>query len=191
MSDPAKAPEQTFDDTPVQGFRNLNEVYELLLTESEPVKFSEAVGKKEWDEAMRSEIASIEKNKTWKLTDLPAGQRPIGLKWVYKIKRDAKDQITKHKERLVAKGYIQKQGVDYEEVFAPVARLETVRLVLALSAQNGWPVHHLDVKTAFLHGELNEEVFVKQPEGFERKGQEQKVYKLIKALYGLKQAPRA
>ncbi|KAD7476922.1 hypothetical protein E3N88_00058 [Mikania micrantha] len=125
------------------------------------------------------------------LTDLPAGQKPIGLKWIYKIKRDAKDQITKHKAPLVAKGYIQQQGVVYEEVFAPVARLETIILVLALLAQNSWPVHHLDVKTAFLHGDLNEEVFVEHPEGFERKGQEHKVYKLIKALYGLNQAPRA
>ncbi|KAD4584618.1 hypothetical protein E3N88_22219 [Mikania micrantha] len=190
-SDPAAAPEKTFDNTPIQGFKNLNEVYDLLLTEGEPMNFSEAAGKKEWEEAMRSEIASIERNNTWKLTNLPAGHRPIGLKWVFKIKRDSKDQITRHKARLVAKGYVQQHGVDYEEVFAPVARLETVRLVLALSAQRGWTVHHLDVKTAFLHGELNEEVFVKQPEGFEKKGHEEKVYKLTKALYGLKQAPRA
>ncbi|KAD6452986.1 hypothetical protein E3N88_07691 [Mikania micrantha] len=190
-SDPARAPEKTYDNTQIQGFKKLTEVYELLLSEGEPGNFKEAVGKKEWDKAMNEEIASIEKNKTWTLVDLPNGHRPIGLKWVFKIKKDAKGKITRHKARLVAKGYIQQHGVDYDEVFAPVARLETVRLVLALSAHKGWLVHHLDVKTAFLHGELSEEAFVKQPEGFEKKGQEEKVYKLTKALYGLKQAPRA
>jgi hypothetical protein len=97
----------------------------------------------------------------------------------------------KHKARLVAKGYVQKQGVDFEEVFAPVARLDTVRFILALAANLGWKVHHLDVKSAFLHGELEEEVYVTQPEGYVVKGREQNVFKLSKALYGLKQAPRA
>ncbi|KAC9456371.1 hypothetical protein E3N88_45791 [Mikania micrantha] len=152
--------------------KHLDEVYDLLLTEGEPTNFREAAGKGVWEQAMKEEIASIERNNTWKLAELPAGHRPIGLK-------------------LVAKGYIQKHGVDYDEVFAPVARLETVRLVLAISAQKGWFVHHLDVKTAFLHGDLNEEVFVEQPQGFEKKGCEGKVYKLNKALYGLKQAPQA
>ncbi|KAD4982803.1 hypothetical protein E3N88_19474 [Mikania micrantha] len=187
-SDPARAPERTFDNTPIQGFKKLTEVYELLLSEGEPENFKEAVGKKEWNKAMNEEIASIERNKTWTLVDLPNGHRHKGR---FKIKKDAKGKITRHKARLVAKGYIQQYGVDYDEVFAPVARLETVRLVLALSAHKGWLVHHLDVKTAFLHGDLSEEVFVKQPEGFEKKGQEEKVYKLTKALYGLKQAPRA
>ena len=99
--------------------------------------------------------------------------------------------INKHKSRLVAKGYIQRHGVDYEEVFAPVARIETVRFIIALAASNGWQVQHLDVKTAFLYGELKENVYVSQPEGYEVKGSEGKVYKLKKALYGLKQAPRA
>lgn len=125
------------------------------------------------------------------MTSLPTGYRPIGLKWVYKVKKDAKGTVIRHKTRLVAKGYIQRHGVDYDEIFAPVARLETVRLILALAAQRGWSVHHLDVKTAFLHGELKEDVFVTQPEGFVKKGKEHLVYKLTKALYGLKQAPRA
>ncbi|KAD3066810.1 hypothetical protein E3N88_34690 [Mikania micrantha] len=192
---------ETYDNTPPQGWKNLskvyedaplqNEIYNLLLTEGEPLNFREATGNKEWDDAMKSEIASIERNKTWVLTDIPLGHRPIGLKWVFKIKRDATGTITKHKARLVAKGYIQQHGVDFDEVFAPVARLETVRLLLDLATQRGWEVHHLDVKSAFLHGELKEEVFVSQPEGFAIKGEKQKVYKLAKALYGLKQAPRA
>ncbi|KAD3642341.1 hypothetical protein E3N88_31565 [Mikania micrantha] len=171
-SDPRESGDRTYDHTPIQGWKHLDEVYDLLLTEGEPTNFREAAGKGVWEQAMKEEIASIERNNTWKLAELPAGHRPIGLK-------------------LVAKGYIQKHGVDYDEVFAPVARLETVRLVLAISAQKGWFVHHLDVKTAFLHGDLNEEVFVEQPQGFEKKGCEGKVYKLNKALYGLKQAPQA
>ena len=122
---------------------------------------------------------------------MPKGMKAIGLKWVFKIKRNADGSINKHKSRLVAKGYVQRHGIDYEEVFAPVARIETIRLVIALAAAYGWEIHHLDVKTAFLHGELKEEVYVTQPEGFKIAGKEDKVYRLKKALYGLKQAPRA
>jgi hypothetical protein len=122
---------------------------------------------------------------------LPDGLKPIGVKWVYKLKKDANGSIVKHKARLVTKGYVQKEGVEFEEVFAPVARLDSVRLLLALAAQEGWKVHHMDVKSSFLNGELKEEVYVSQPPGFTVKGQEHKVYKLNKALYGLKQAPRA
>jgi hypothetical protein len=107
------------------------------------------------------------------------------------VKRDPEGNIVKHKARLVAKGYAQRQGVDFEEVFAPVARLETVRLMLALAAQGGWEVHHMDVKSAFLNGELSEEVYVHQPPGFQNPKYPGKVLKLNKALYGLKQAPRA
>lgn len=95
---------------------------------------------------MEAEIDSIEKNGTWKLVELPAGQKVIGLKWIFKLKKDAAGNITKHKARLVAKGYAQEHGIDYEEVFAPVTRLETVRLLLALAAKNSWEVHHMDVK---------------------------------------------
>lgn len=113
------------------------------------------------------------------------------MKWVFKLKRDTDGKIVKHKARLVAKGYVQKQGIDFDEVFAPVTRLETVRLLLALAAKNGWEVHHLDVKSAFLNGDLQETVYVSQPEGFVKKNKEHLVYQLVKALYGLRQAPRA
>lgn len=113
------------------------------------------------------------------------------MKWVYKLKPDAEGLLKKHKARLVAKGYVQQPGVDYEDAFAPVARIETIRLLIALAASNNWEIHHLDVKTAFLHGDLKEVVYVSQPEGFEVKGEEHKVYKLSKSLYGLRQAPRA
>jgi hypothetical protein len=97
----------------------------------------------------------------------------------------------KHKARLVAKGYVQQVGIDFDEVLAPIARLDSVRLFLALVAQEGWKVHHMDVKSAFLNGDLKEVVYVVQPQAFVKKGQERKVYKLNKALYGLRQAPRA
>ncbi|WP_177314016.1 reverse transcriptase domain-containing protein, partial [Plesiomonas shigelloides] len=113
------------------------------------------------------------------------------LKWVYKIKRNAKGEVERNKARLVAKGYNQRQGIDYDEVFAPVARLETIRLIISLAAQNAWKIYQMDVKSAFLNGLLEEEVYIEQPPGFEEKGQEDKVLKLKKALYGLKQAPRA
>jgi len=139
---------------------------------------------------MQAEMQAIENNKTWDVADLPAKQKAIGLKWVFKVKKDPTGNIVKHKARLVAKGYAQRQGVDFDEVFAPVARIETVRVLLALAAQGGWEVHHMDVKSAFLNGDLTETVFVQQPPGF-IVGNGDKVLKLRKALYGLKQAPRA
>jgi hypothetical protein len=163
----------------------------LLVSEVKPTTFEQVQEMESWREAMLDEMTSIEANGTWELVNPPLHQRPIGLKWVYKIKRDASGIIVKYKARLVAKGYVQRQGIDYEKVFAPVARLETVRLLLALAASEGWPVHHMDVRSAFLNGELQEQVFVAQPPGFVVAGQEQKVLRLVKALYGLRQAPRA
>ena len=104
------------------------------------------------------------------LVPLPHGKKPIGLRWIFKLKKNSNGEIAKYKARLVAKGYEQKAGVDYEEVFAPMARMETVRLIIALAAHNLWYIHHLDVKSAFLNGDLEEVVYVKQPEGFIQKG---------------------
>ncbi|GKD70838.1 ribonuclease H-like domain, reverse transcriptase, RNA-dependent DNA polymerase, partial [Tanacetum coccineum] len=130
-------------------------------------------------------------NNTWTLVELPPGRKAIGLKWVYKVKKDPTGAVIKHKARLVAKGHVQEAEIDFDEVYAPVARIETVRILLALSSKNGWFIHHLDVKSAFLNGELQDEVYVVQPEGYEKKDQPGKVYKLSKALYGLRQASRA
>lgn len=165
---------------------------ELMLSGiEEPLNYSQAVKNKKWKDAMRQEIEAIEKNETWKLTELHAGHKAINLKWVFKLKKDTNGRIIKHKARVVAKGYVQEYGVNFEEIFAPVTRLETVHLLLALAAKNEWEIHHLDVISAFLNGELLEEVYVNQPEGFVKKGCEHMVYKLYKALYGLCQAPRA
>ncbi|KAM0021247.1 putative RNA-directed DNA polymerase [Helianthus debilis subsp. tardiflorus] len=164
---------------------------ELLLINDEPTTYDEAAKDSQWIEAMKVELAAINKNKTWTLVQLPPNHKAIGLKWVFKLKRDADGKVVKHKARLVAKGYIQQKDVDFEDAFAPVARMETIRLILAIAATNGWLVHHLDVKSAFLYGDLKEEVYVSQPTGYEVKGKENLVYRLNKALYGLRQAPRA
>ena len=140
---------------------------------------------------MEEEMRAIRDNETWELTELPAGHRAIGLKWVFKIKKDPQGNVIKHKALLVAKGYAQREGIDFEEVFAPVARMETVRVLVALTAHRGWHVHHMDMKLAFLNGELAEKVYVRQPEGFVDTNNRQAVLKLRKALYGLRQAPRA
>jgi vacuolar-type H+-ATPase catalytic subunit A/Vma1 len=113
------------------------------------------------------------------------------VKWVYKTKLKENGEVDKLKARLVAKGYVQQQGIDYTEVFAPVVRMDTVRMIVALAAQKGWTLYQLDVKSAFLHEELNEEVYVEQTKGYELENSSNKVYRLKKALYRLKQDPRA
>ncbi|MCI04473.1 copia-type polyprotein, partial [Trifolium medium] len=140
---------------------------------------------------MNDEIVAIERNNTWELTKLPNGAKVIGVKWIYKTKVNEKGEVEKFKARLVAKGYAQRYGTDYKEVFAPVARWDTIRSLLAIAALNEWNVFQLDVKSAFLHGELNETVYIEQPLGYVKKGKEDHVYRLHKALYGLKQTPRA
>ena len=162
----------------------------LLLLNEDLWNFESAMEENVWRDACNEQIKSIVKDKTWDLVELPPEAKPIGLKWIFKNKRNADRSINKHKSWLVAKGYIQCHGINFEEVFAPVARIETIRFIIVLAASNGWEIHHLDVKIAFLHGELKEEVYVRQLEGFKVKGEEDKVYKLNKALYSLRQAPR-
>ncbi|GAU30980.1 hypothetical protein TSUD_104940 [Trifolium subterraneum] len=166
-------------------------VHLAFNVEAEPVNFEDAVKNEKWLSAMNEEIESIERNNTWELVDLPHGKKAIGVKWVYKVKLNPKGEITRHKARLVVKSFLQKEGIDFNEVFAPVARMETIRLVTAMAHYNGWSMHQMDVKCAFLNGPLDEEVYVTQPPGFISKEDEFKVYKLHKALYGLNQAPRA
>jgi hypothetical protein len=169
--------------------RNLIEELNLMSTR-EPCSFAEAEQDAAWRAAMQEEIDSVERNRTWELADLPQGHRAITLKWVYKLKRNEAGEIVKHKARLVARGFVQHEGIDFDEVFASVAHLESLRL-LALAAQEGRQVHHMDVKSAFLNGDLKEEVYVRQPAGFIVAGQEGKILRLRKALYGLRQAPWA
>jgi hypothetical protein len=141
---------------------------EVLLAsiDGEPSSSEEAMKDQHWKAAMLEELESIRENKTWSMVELPWGHRPIGLKWVLKLKRDEHGEVIKHKARLVAKGYVQRQGRNFEEVFALVARMESVRVILCLAAHFNWTVHHMDVKSAFLNGGLTEEVYVSQPPGF-------------------------
>jgi len=143
----------------------------MMVTENDPFSFAEEVKSKKWKQAMEAEMEAIKKNQTWELMDFPKDAKPIGVRWVFKTKLNENGDVEKHKARLVAKGYAQRYGVDYTEVFAQVARLNTIRTILAVATQCGWEVFQLDVKSAFLHGELKEEVFVQQPEGFVKKGE--------------------
>jgi hypothetical protein len=156
-----------------------------LAASDEPKSFRDADEHACWRQAMRDEMDSITENDTWELATLPAGHRPIGLKWIFKVKRDEKGVVQKHKARLVAKVFMQRHGIDYDKVYAPVAHLESVRLILAFAGHSGWPVHHMDVKTVFLDGELDDEVYVSQLPGFEAPDSSGKVLRLRKALYGL------
>lgn len=141
-----------------------------------------------WEKAIREELQSLKKNHTWTLVDLPVGKRAILSKWVFKIKHKDDGSIDRYKARLVAKGCSQRHGFDYQETYAPVVRISTVRMLLAIAVQQNLHVHQMDVHTAFLNGNLSETVFMRQPPGFERGSQ---VCKLNKSLYGLKQAPRS
>ena len=179
-------------DSDVGKISSLADVYERCnLVHSEPTTYTEVATSLAWIEAMKAEIDSIERNGTWELTELPGDKKRIGVKWVFRTKFNPDGSVFKHKARLVVKGFSQVAGVDYGETFAPVARHDTIRLLLGLAGHLGWKVYHLDVKSAFLNGILQEEIYVQQPDGFKISGEEHKVYKLHKALYGLKQAPRA
>ena len=140
---------------------------------------------------MKEELESIERNSTWDLVKLPEKCTSVGVKWIYKIKRNFCGEITRYKARLVTKGFSQIRGIDYEEVFSPIARAESIRIIIAMAAQFKWNLHHLDVKSTFLNGYIEEDIYVDQPEEFIKEGKEDYVLKLKKALYGLKQAPRA
>jgi hypothetical protein len=140
---------------------------------------------------MHEELENFERNQVWELVDPPPRSKPIGTKWVWKNKEGEKGEVLRNKSRLVAQGFSQKDGIDYEETFAPVACLEAIRILLAFSVAKGFKLHQMDVKSAFLNGVLKEEVYVRQTLGFESEKYPHQVYKLRKALYGLKQAPRA
>jgi hypothetical protein len=142
----------------------------LAAIRDEPATTDEALKSKDWRAVMVDELESIKENKTWSLVNLLRGHKAIGLKWVFKLKHDEHGDIVKHKVRLVAKGYEQRQGVDFEEVFAPVARMEPVRVLFILAAHNNWHVHHMDIKSTFLNGDLGEGVYVSQPPGFIKSG---------------------
>ena len=144
----------------------------------------------EWKVATDAEYNSLIENKTWMLVELPAGRRAIGCKWVFKLKYDVDGRVERFKARLVAKGYAQKYGIDYDKIFSPVVRFSSIRLLLAFAVQHDFLIHQMDVETAFLNGKLVEEIYMQQPEGYVKPGEEHLVCKLEKSLYGLKQSSR-
>ena len=163
------------------------------MLDAEPQTFKEAITSSEgplWKEAIDSEIQSILQNHTWELVDLPSGCKPLGSKWIFKRKMKADGTIEKYKARLVIKGYSQREGLDYFDTYSPVSRITSIRMVLAIAALRNLEVHQMDAKTAFLNGDLDEEIYMRQPEGFSAPGKEKKVCKMVKSLYGLKQAPK-
>ncbi|GJS97039.1 putative ribonuclease H-like domain-containing protein [Tanacetum coccineum] len=161
------------------------------LSRVEPKNFKMAVIEDCWFQAMQDEIHKFDRLEVWELVPRPIYVMVIALKWIYKVKLDEYGDVLKNKARLVAKGYRQEEGIDFEESFAPVARIEAIRIFIANAATKNMIIYQMDVKTAFLNGDLQEEVFVSQPEGFEDQDNPTHVYRLKKALYGLKQAPRA
>ncbi|TYK07892.1 gag/pol protein [Cucumis melo var. makuwa] len=146
----------------------------------DPLSYKQAmndVDKNQWVKAMDLEIESMYFNSVWELVDLPEGVKPIGCKWIYKRKRDSTGKVQTFKARLVAKGYTQREGFDYEETFSPVAILKSIRIFLSIATFYDYEIWQMDVKNAFLNGNLEESIFMSQPEGFITQGQEQKVCK--------------
>ena len=171
--------------------RYQDESFANIAIEEEPQTFDEAINhptyKEKWEEAIQVEYQSLLDNQTWTLVPLPEGRKTVGCKWIFRHKLGADGNIERFKARLVAKGFTQTYGIDYNETFAPVAKLQSLRLLLAIAAIEDLEVHQMDVKSAFLMGELEEEIYMDQPEGFEEGDQ---VCRLKKSLYGLKQSPR-
>ncbi|GJU30452.1 putative ribonuclease H-like domain-containing protein [Tanacetum coccineum] len=168
-----------------------NCLFACFLSQQEPTKIAQALDDESWVEAMQEELLQFKIQKVWTLVDLPYGKKAIGTKWVYRNKKDERGIVVRNKARLVAQGYKQEEGIDYDEVFAPVARIEAIRLFLAYASFMNFLVYQMDVKSAFLYGTIEEEVYVSQPPGFVDPEFPEKVYKVEKALYGLHQAPRA
>ncbi|GJW09088.1 putative ribonuclease H-like domain-containing protein [Tanacetum coccineum] len=166
-------------------------LFACFLSQHEPKKISEALEDESWVDAMQEELLQFEIQKVWILVDLPYRKKAISTKWVYRNKKDERGVVVRNKARLVAQGHRQEEGIDYDEVFAPVARLEAIRIFLAFASYMGFIVYQMDVKSAFLYGKIDEEVYVSQPPGFLDPKYPEKVYKVVKALYGLHQAPRA
>jgi hypothetical protein len=165
--------------------------YGLSVSTGEPRSVEEALANKHWKEAMDLEYDAFMKNKTWHLVPPRKGINVIDCKWVFKIKYKVDGSLDKYKGRLVAKGFKQRYGIDYEDTFSPVVKMSTIRIILSIAVSKGWSMRQLDVQNAFLHGILDEEVYMKQPPGYVDKTRPNYVCKLDKALYGLKQAPRA
>ena len=200
---------ETFEETFMNEVRNIGErrarrppnrfddecylANDITADINEPINIDEAFSgehSKEWKQATDSEFKSLIENDTWELVPMPEGKNIVGNKWVFKVKRDENGDVQRYKARLVAQGYSQTEGVDYNEVYSPVVRNTTIRSLLALSNAKNWEVHQMDVRTAFLQGNLEEEVYMRQPDGYVNEEYPDYVCKLKKSIYGLKQSAR-
>ncbi len=162
-----------------------------VIQEVEPICFEQTIENPKWDNAMDEKMGTLDANVTWELVALPKDKKAIGCKWVYKVKHNADGSVSRYKARLVVKGYAQTYGIDYEQTYNPVAKMTTIRAIITMAAAKGWSLHQMDVKNVFLHGDLQEEVYMEQPPCYVDQTRPNLVCRLKKALYGLKQAPRA
>jgi hypothetical protein len=165
----------------------------LYITDDDPRTIKEAVDSEDvnlWKRAMDEEMESLYKNETWDLVEFLTRRNPIGSKWVFKKKLNGEGKVEKYKSRLVEKGYSQVEGIDFGDIFSHVANLTSIRFMLSVVVAFDFEVEQMDVKTTFLHGDLEEEIYMKQPEGYDVKGKKELVCKLKKSMYGLKQSPR-
>jgi Reverse transcriptase (RNA-dependent DNA polymerase)/Integrase core domain/gag-polypeptide of LTR copia-type len=175
-------------------YKNISQKHYSFLTamndHTEPTNFFEAQTKKVWVDAMNDELGALAKNQTWELVQLPQGKQAVGCKWIYKTKFNSDGSVERYKARLVARGFTQTYGIDYKETFASVTKMNTVRTVMSVAVNCDWPLFQMDVKNAFLQGELEEEVYMELPPGLQVDNEEKIVCRLKKAIYGLKQSPR-
>jgi hypothetical protein len=162
-----------------------------VIQEVEPTCFEQAIRNPKWDNAMDEDMADLDANSTWELVVLLEDKKAIGCKWVYKVKHNANGSMSRYKVRLVAKGYAQTYGINYEEPYSPITKMTTIRVIIAMATAKGWSLHQMDIKNVFFHGDLHEEVYMEQPPGYVDQTHPNLVCRLKKALYGLKQAPRA
>jgi hypothetical protein len=160
--------------------------YITKILDEEPTTFEETVKKEQWKEAMAEEHQSIMRNEVWEIVPRPKEKSVVTSKWVYKIKHVVDGSVDKYKARFVARGFSQKEGEDYDETFAPLERYTSIRTIISLSASIGWNLHQMDVKTSFLNGAIEEEVYIEQPQGFEVHSRDTHVCRMKKSLYGLK-----
>jgi len=176
-------------------YESLSPAYKAFIASLQsaqiPKDWKEAMHDPKWREAMLEELRALEKNRTWDLVKLPVGKKVVSCKWVFTVKQTLEGKVERYKARLVTRGYSQTYGIDYDETFAPVAKMSTVRILISCAANFGWPLYQLDVKNAFLHGDLQEEVYMEVPPCYSNPEMVGKVCRLKKSLYGLKQSPRA
>ena len=176
-------------------YQKVSSQYKAFLTQIQEIPIpknpQEALNNIRWKEAMDEEMRALLQNETWEIVELPRDKKIVGCRWVYTLKCKPDGYLDRYKARLVARGYTQTYGIDYPETFAPVAKINTIKILLSLAVNLDWPLYQYDIKNAFLHGDLNEEIYMNIPPGYEGNLNKGKVCKLKKALYGLKQSPRA